>query len=248
MKGNKVLIIAEAGVNHNGSLTMARQLIDKAAEAGADFIKFQTFVAADLVTKSASKAGYQIKNTKGTRQFEMLKKLELNEQDHVILKKHASLRKIQFLSTAFDEKSIQLLKKLKIKTGKIPSGEITSLPYLVRMAHSFNKIILSTGMSDIAEIDDALKILYKNGVRKKNITVMHCTSEYPAPFENVNLLAVFKFKEVNVASIIFILMVILITIVPYSSNNYKFIILIPFLTITMLFLKNNYVLFNIRKQ
>ena len=195
MKAKRVIIIAEAGVNHNGSLRMAKKLIDEAAKSGADFIKFQTFNAVDLVTKNASKADYQLKNTGGSKQLYMLKKLELSEADHLILKKHAQLKKIQFLSTAFDDKSILLLKKLKIKIGKIPSGEITSLPYLIKMARSFPNIILSTGMSDMLEIENALKILFKHGIRKKNITVMHCTSEYPAPFENVNLLAMLSLKK-----------------------------------------------------
>ena len=195
MKTKKVLIIAEAGVNHNGRLAMAKRLIDAAAAAGADYIKFQTFNAADLVTAKALKADYQQRTTEGNHQLEMLKKLELSEKNHVILKKYAGQRKIKFLSTAFDDKSISLLKKLNIKTGKIPSGEITSLPYLIKMAQAFRKIIISTGMSNMLEIEKALKVLYANGVKKKNITVMHCTSEYPASFNKVNLLAMLTIKK-----------------------------------------------------
>jgi N,N'-diacetyllegionaminate synthase len=159
MKKGKVLIIAEAGVNHNGSMSMAKQLIDEAARSGADVVKFQTFHAASLVTSSAAKASYQKKNTKGRNsQLEMLQSLELSYENHVALMNHAERRKIRFLSTPFDDASIDLLKKLGIDTGKIPSGEITSLPYLKKMAATFKNILLSTGMSDLDEIAAALDV------------------------------------------------------------------------------------------
>lgn len=189
MKRKKVIIIAEGGVNHNGSIVLAKKLVDAAADAGADYIKFQTFNASKLVTEYAEKAQYQKKNTRASSQLSMLKKLELSENDHRTLIKYAAQRKIKFLSTPFDDESILLLKKLKIKVGKIPSGEITSFPYLKKMASAFPEIILSTGMSTLPEVKSALSVLYKYGVKKKNITLLHCTTEYPASMEHINLLA-----------------------------------------------------------
>jgi N,N'-diacetyllegionaminate synthase len=193
---NKTLIIAEAGVNHNGDIELAKKLIDTAAEAGADVVKFQTFVSKNLVSKSAPKAAYQKATTAVTEsQLEMLRRLELTETDHHILIAHCESHGIEFLSTAFDHESIALLKKIGIKIGKVPSGEITNLPYLRQMASAFPAIILSTGMSTMQEIRDALKILIDNGTSKENITVLHCNTEYPTPMEDVNLLAMDSIKK-----------------------------------------------------
>jgi N,N'-diacetyllegionaminate synthase len=195
MKKEKVIIIAEAGVNHNGDKDIAMQLIDEASRTGADYIKFQTFKADQLATSAASTADYQKKNSGKNSQVKMLKQLELNEQTHIALIKHAKLRKIKFLSTPFDDESIVLLKKLKINIGKIPSGEITSLPYLRKMALSFRKIILSTGMSTLDEVKQALDVLYKCGKSADDITLLHCTTEYPAPYEDVNLNAMITLQK-----------------------------------------------------
>jgi len=184
----KTLIIAEAGVNHNGSLIIAKQLIDAAVNAGADVVKFQTFKAENLVAKSAPKADYQIKITKSDEsQYDMLKALELSYNDHLELISYCKEKRIEFLSSPFDEESILLLKRLGINIGKIPSGEITNLPYLIEMAKNFTHIILSTGMSSMAEIKEALDIIVQNGIAMENITVLQCNTEYPTPFEDVNL-------------------------------------------------------------
>ena len=191
-----IFIIAEAGVNHNGSTDVAKQLIDLAAIAGADAVKFQTFSASRLVTKHAQKADYQKLNS-GTdeSQFTMLKKLELNESTHHKLIEHCLKRKIIFLSTAFDIQSIELLVKLGQECFKIPSGEITNLPYL-RIIGQLNKnIILSTGMSTMNEIDAAIEIIEQAGTPRSKITILHCTSEYPAPLDEVNLLAMKSIRE-----------------------------------------------------
>jgi N,N'-diacetyllegionaminate synthase len=185
----RTLIIAEAGVNHNGSMELAKKLIDTAKDAGADMVKFQSFKAENLVSKTAKKADYQLNNTdRSESQFDMLKKLELNYDQHIEMIRYCKSKQIEFLSTPFDEESIELLKKLGIKTGKIPSGEITNLPYLKKMAASFGSLILSTGMSNMNEIRDALGVLTSSGVSAmENITVLHCNTEYPTPFEDVNL-------------------------------------------------------------
>ncbi|MBS1660111.1 MAG: N-acetylneuraminate synthase [Bacteroidetes bacterium] len=193
---NKTIIIAEAGVNHNGSMDLARQLIDAAADAGADYVKFQTFKAKKLASKSAGKASYQQKTTAaGESQLEMLQKLELDESAHDELIRYCKLRKIEFLSTPFDMDSIDLLKGLGIKLGKIPSGEITNLPYLRKMADSFEELVISTGMSDIKEIGEAIDAITSRGFSKKNITVLHCNTEYPTPFEDVHLRAMHAIAE-----------------------------------------------------
>ena len=191
-----VLIIAEAGVNHNGSVTMAKELIDIASKAGADIIKFQTFEASKLVTKSAQKARYQILNTANNEsQLKMLKELEISFEDQIELKKYADNKNIEFLSTAFDLGSVNFLKKLNLRRYKIPSGEITNLPYL-RLIGSLGKpVILSTGMSNLIEIHQALDQLYSRGLDKNNITIMHCTTEYPAPFKDINLRALETLKK-----------------------------------------------------
>jgi len=193
---NKILIIAEAGVNHNGDIETAKRLIDVAADAKADYVKFQTFKAEKLVVKTAAKAEYQKKNTSdGKGQLEMLKRLELSEEDHVDLINYCNEKEIKFLSTPFDEESIQLLKKLGVTIGKIPSGEITNLPYLRLMAQSFPEIILSTGMADLEEISAALNIIISTDVKKNSITVLHCNTEYPTPMHDVNLLAMLDIQK-----------------------------------------------------
>ena len=194
---SKVLIIAEVGVNHNGDLNIAKKLISAASDCGADIVKFQTFKTAKLVTPSAIKANYQIKNTgkKSLTQKDMLKKLELKNEDHKILFEYCKKKNIEFLSTAFDLESLQMLLELSIKRIKIPSGEITNLPYLRKISRVNLPIILSTGMSSLDEIDDALNILTESGKDRKSITILHCTSEYPAPYEEVNLKAMNKIKK-----------------------------------------------------
>jgi N-acetylneuraminate synthase len=186
----KVLIIAEAGVNHNGSMDNAFRLIDAAVEAGVDIVKFQTFKAEKIASKSAAKASYQ-QETTGTKesQFEMLKKLELSDKDHDELIAYCNEKKIAFLSTPFDEESAELLKSKGISIGKIPSGEITNLPYLQTMAKTFPEVILSTGMATLREVKEALQVLINAGAKKENITVLHCNTEYPTPMQDVNLLA-----------------------------------------------------------
>jgi N,N'-diacetyllegionaminate synthase len=193
----KVVIIAEAGVNHNGDIRKAEQLIDKAADAGADYVKFQTFKADKLVSKEAPKAIYQQKNTADSdnTQYEMLKKLELSEEDHTRLMQYAKYRKIKFLSTAFDLDSIDFLDSLNIDVFKIPSGEITNYPYLVHVASKKKPVILSTGMATMQEIQEAVVVLTDHGVPVKNITILHCNTEYPTPFEDVNLKAMLTIAE-----------------------------------------------------
>jgi N-acetylneuraminate synthase/N,N'-diacetyllegionaminate synthase len=187
----KVLIIAEAGVNHNGNLEMALELIDKAAEAGADVVKFQTFKAENLVSESAQKAEYQISNTsdKEESQFAMLKKLEIKEDWYPLLMKRCKQREIEFLSTGFDEDSLDFLEALNMPFYKIPSGEITNKPYLKHVAKKGKPIVLSTGMCDLKEIEDALGVLEENGISREQVVVLHCNTEYPTPMKDVNLLA-----------------------------------------------------------
>ena len=189
-KKNRVLIIAEAGVNHNGSIRKAKKLIDIAENSGADIVKFQTFDPKELVTVNAQKPIYQKKNTsKNQTQYQMLRKLTLSQKMHKELFKYAKSKKIEFLSTAFDAKSLKMLIKLGIKRIKIPSGEITNLPLLKFIAKQKLPVILSTGMSNIREVNEALKILTKFGKSKSQITVLHCTSDYPAAIGDINLKA-----------------------------------------------------------
>ena len=186
---NKVFIIAEAGVNHNGSIKLAKKLIDVAYECGADAVKFQTFKTENLVTKYAPKANYQKRTTsKIDTHFEMLKKLELNESMHLELIKYCKEKNIFFLSSPFDNESIDLLEKLGLEILKIPSGELTNLFYLKHIVLN-KKIILSTGMASINEINKALKILKRYGTKKKNITILHANTDYPTPMVDVNLKA-----------------------------------------------------------
>lgn len=191
-----VFIIAEAGVNHNGSLKTAKELVDKAKNCGVDAVKFQTFRADNLVSKKAKKAAYQKKSTDlNETQFEMIKKLELSFDHHVELIKYCKKKDIQFLSSPFDLGSIDLLYGLGLDLFKIPSGEIINLPFLVKIGKLNKKIILSTGMADLGEIEDALNVLIEQGTKKRNITVLHCNSEYPTPFEDVNLNAMLTIKN-----------------------------------------------------
>ena len=184
----KITIIAEAGVNHNGSLKLAKQMIDEAAKAGADYIKFQTFKPEKLVSKYAQKADYQKKTTGNNEsQLQMLEKLALSYDDFVELKKYCEQIGIGFLSTPFDEDSIRFLDSLDMDFWKIPSGEITNYPYLVQIAQTGRDIVLSTGMCEMDEIADAMKVLKENGAG--NISLLHCNTEYPTPYEDVNLLA-----------------------------------------------------------
>lgn len=187
----KVLIIAEAGVNHNGNLDTALELIDVAAAAGADFVKFQTFKAEKLVNKNAKKAEYQIKNTKGESdtQFEMLKKLEMNVDWYPQLMARCREKNIRFLSTGFDEESINLLEQLNSPFFKIPSGEITNKPYLQHIARLGKQMILSSGMANLKEIEEAIQVIEEVGLSREKITVLHCNTEYPTPMEDVNLMA-----------------------------------------------------------
>jgi N,N'-diacetyllegionaminate synthase len=191
-----VIIIAEAGVNHNGSIKLAKKLIDVAAEAGADFVKFQTFKAETLVTKTADKAEYQkeITNTNES-QFEMIKKLELDRKTHEELIDYCNTKDIQFLSTAFDHDSIELLAELNIPLFKIPSGEITNLPYLCHIGKMGKPIIMSTGMSTLDEVHNALNILIESEAEKEQITILHCNTEYPTPMKDVNLKAMLNIKD-----------------------------------------------------
>jgi N,N'-diacetyllegionaminate synthase len=187
---NKVTIIAEAGVNHNGSMDLAKKLIDVAKEAGVDYVKFQTFKADKIASKSAEKAEYQ-KSTTGNSesQLMMLKKLELTHDDHLVLIEYCRSKNIEFLSTPFDIESIDLLKELGITLGKIPSGEITNLPYLQKMATTFDHLVMSTGMADMNEIEEAVNVITSSGFSKEKLTVLHCNTEYPTPFSDVNLTA-----------------------------------------------------------
>lgn len=193
---NRVFIIAEAGVNHNGNIELARKLIDVAADSGADAVKFQTFRADKLVSKSAQKADYQKLTTDvGESQYEMIKKLELSEAAHNELLEHCRQKNIMFLSTPFDDDSIELLDRLGMDIFKIPSGEITNLPYLRKIGSLKKKVILSTGMASLGEIEAALDVLLKSGTEKNDITVLHATTEYPCPKDEVNLKAIDTIKK-----------------------------------------------------
>ncbi len=188
---NRTIIIAEAGVNHNGSLELAKSLVDKASEAGVDYIKFQTFSAEKLVTKHARQAEYQRKNMGGgeDNQYQMLKKLELSPADHKALVDYCFEKDIKFFSTAFDLDSIDFLHSLNLGLWKIPSGEVTNYPFLKRIAAYDEKTILSTGMCDMEDVRAAVNVLYKNGLSKEHLVLLHCNTEYPTPFEDVNLKA-----------------------------------------------------------
>ncbi|QSE96819.1 N-acetylneuraminate synthase [Fulvivirga lutea] len=188
---NKVIIIAEAGVNHNGDMSLAKKLIEKASKAGADYVKFQSFHAEKLVSKEALKAEYQAVNTNDghVTQFEMLKKLELSNTDHKLLIDHCNECGIKFLSTAFDVEGIHYLNGLNIDFFKCPSGEITNFPYLKTVAKTGKPVVLSTGMATLDEVEDAVNVLKKYGQSNSKITLLHCNTEYPTPMNDVNLKA-----------------------------------------------------------
>jgi N,N'-diacetyllegionaminate synthase len=195
---NKVhtIIIAEAGVNHNGSIKIAKKMIDVASKAGADFIKFQTFKSENLVTKKAEQAQYQKKNDETNQtQFEMLKKLELDLKSHEELISYCNKKNIQFLSTAFDIESLKMLEDFNLPFYKIPSGEITNLPFLKHVGGQKKPIIMSTGMSTLEEVKKALNVLIDSGSKKDEITILHCNTEYPTPIIDVNLRAMLTIKE-----------------------------------------------------
>jgi len=188
-------IIAEAGVNHNGSLDIALQMVDVAVGAGADAVKFQTFMAEKIIAGNTPKAGYQQETTGADEsQLEMVRKLELNEAAHEKLFRYCEDREILFLSSPFDLESIDLLNRLGMQIFKIPSGEITNLPYLRKLGALRKKLIMSTGMADLGEIEDALLVLMKAGTGLPDITLLHCNTEYPSPFEDVNLKAMMTIK------------------------------------------------------
>ena len=189
-----IYIIAEAGVNHNGSVELAKQMVIKAKEAGADCIKFQTFVPENLVSKRAKKAEYQKNQTNSEEsQLEMIRRLVLTREEFSELSAYCKRVGIEFLSTAFDLESIDFLQSLEMKRWKIPSGEITNLPHLIKIANLEMPVILSTGMAGIQEVKDAVNILKKNGAGE--ITVLHCTTEYPAPYDEINLHAMLSMKD-----------------------------------------------------
>lgn len=190
----KIFIIAEAGVNHNGQLDLALQLVDKAVEAGADCVKFQTFITENEISKNAQKAEYQ-KDTTGEEEneFEMVKKLELTFEQFQEIADYCKRKGILFLSTPFDLESIDFLDRMDIFCWKVPSGEITNLPYLIKIAKTNRDVIMSTGMCDLEEIRTAMEVLRKYG--SGNITLLHCNTEYPTPFEDVNLNAMITLQR-----------------------------------------------------
>jgi N,N'-diacetyllegionaminate synthase len=192
----KTLIIAEAGVNHNGSLEMARQLVASAAAAGADVVKFQSFVTSKIISREAPKAEYQ-KGTTGAEesQYEMVRKLELSRADHEVLIEECRRHGIGFLSTAFDIESFDMLVDLGINQVKIPSGELTNLPLLRYVTRLGKPVILSTGMAGLGEIEAALEIIERAGTPRSRITILHCTTEYPTPMQDVNLRAMVSLKQ-----------------------------------------------------
>ena len=193
----KVTIIAEAGVNHNGSIENAYKLIDVAIQAGVDYVKFQTFKTELCISKIAKKASYQIENTGDSieSQFDMVKKLELSHQQHEELMAYCQEKSIKFFSTAFDLVSLDYLSAVGLKLVKIPSGEITNLPYLKKAASLFEEVIISTGMSTMSEIKDALNVFLEYGISKDKITILHCNTEYPTPMKDVNLKAMLSIGQ-----------------------------------------------------
>jgi len=193
---SKVFIIAEAGVNHNGSLDLAYKLIDVAKDAGADAVKFQTFIPEKTISKFADKANYQKETTdKNESQLKMIKKLALSFEDHKKLLEYCKNKNIKFLSSPFDLDSIDFLSELGLDTFKIPSGEIINLPYLKKIGSLNKKLIISTGMANLGEVESAIDILVKSGTKRANITILHCTTNYPCPYKEVNLKAMLTLKE-----------------------------------------------------
>lgn len=196
MSERKTLIIAEAGVNHNGSLELAKRLIDVAAQAGADFVKFQSFSADRLVTKVAKKADYQAKVTGASEsQHEMLSKLELSQDAHRELMRYCEANRIGFFSTGFDTESNAMLAALGQTLFKVPSGELTNLPYLRHVASLAGTVILSTGMASLGDVEAAIDALASSGMSRDKMVVLHCTTEYPAPMQDVNLRAMLSMRN-----------------------------------------------------
>lgn len=195
---SKVIIIAEAGVNHNGNLQLAKKLIDVAVVAGVDYVKFQTFKADNLVNKTAKKANYQRVNVDDgdDSQYNMLKKLELSHESHLELIEYCSEKKIKFFSTAFDVEGVNYLNNLGLTFFKIPSGEITNYPYLKAIALCGKPVIMSTGMCSEMEIKAALDVLIRFGLKKESITILHCNTEYPTPMKDVNLKAMLDIQKI----------------------------------------------------
>lgn len=194
MENNSTFIIAEAGVNHNGSFELAKKLVDKAVWAGADCIKFQTFNSKNLVSKNAQKAEYQKKTTDSSEsQLDMLKKLELSKEEFVELRDYCNQKEIMFLSTPFDLESIDFLASIGVNTWKVPSGEITNYPFLRAIGKRKESVIMSTGMCTLDEVRDALNVL--KGFGTTDITLLHCTTEYPAPYDSVNLKAMLTLQN-----------------------------------------------------
>jgi len=192
----KVSVIAEAGVNHNGSIDIAKKLVCKAADAGAEFVKFQTFITKKNITKNAEKAEYQLNSTdESESQYEMIKKLELDKEAHIELIAYCEQKGIEFLSTAFDHDSIDLLAELDIPLYKIPSGELINLPYLRHIGRMGKPIMMSTGMATLEEVRSALNVLLESGAEKDKITILHCNTEYPTPMEDVNLTAMLTIRD-----------------------------------------------------
>ena len=193
LKKIKTIVIAEAGVNHNGNINLAKKLIDIASKAGADYVKFQTFDVDQLILKNTKTASYQKRNLKyDISQYQMLKKYQLTDRNHKELIKYSKKKKIKFLSTAFEEKSLRLLAKYNLDYIKIPSGEITNYPLLKQISKLKKKILLSTGMATLGEIKQAIKALRK---KKKDITILHCTSDYPANLKDLHLNFIKKLKK-----------------------------------------------------
>ena len=189
-KNNKVFIIAEAGVNHNGSLLVAKKLIKVASKIGADAIKFQTFITEEEITKKAPLAKYQKSESKYSNQFDLVKKLELSQADHKNLKRFCKKNNLEYMSSAFDIKSLRFLKNINLKRFKIPSGEINNYPYLREIGSYGKEIILSTGMSKMSEIDQAINLIKKSGTNINKIKILHCHTDYPTKPKDVNLLAI----------------------------------------------------------
>ena len=193
-KTKHTYIIAEAGVNHNGNFQLAKQLVDAAVESGADCIKFQTFVPENIVSRYAEKSDYQKRNTESSEsQLSMLQKLTLTSEDFYKLAEYAAFKKIDFCSTAFDDISIQLIHELKCKFWKIPSGEVTNLPYLLKIAQYNEPIMMSTGMCNLKEIADAVKIIRE--ITNAPLILLHCNTQYPTPISDVNLLAMLTMQR-----------------------------------------------------
>jgi N,N'-diacetyllegionaminate synthase len=192
----RVIVIAEAGVNHNGDIELAKELIDVASEAGADYVKFQTFIAKKNISKAAPKADYQNANYgEQDSQLEMVRKYELSKEQHTELVEYCEQKGIKFLSTAFDFESIDLLEDLKIPLYKVPSGEITNLPYLQKVASLKKSVIISTGMATLSEIEFVISVFIQAGLSRHLITILHCNTEYPTPMQDVNLLAMLTIRD-----------------------------------------------------